>query len=47
MFDLISGLEAKTVFHYLQREHPGVLDNGQLRTLQRRVKQGGLLGGDG
>ncbi len=33
------GLEAKTIFEYLQREYPGQFQDGQLRTLQRRVKQ--------
>lgn len=33
------GLEAKTIFEYLQRENPGKLADGQLRTLQRRIKQ--------
>jgi hypothetical protein len=32
------GLEAKTVFAALQREHPGRFEDGQLRTLQRRFK---------
>ena len=32
------GLEAKTVFEALQRDHPGRFDDGQLRTLQRRFK---------
>ena len=32
------GLEAKTLFEYLQREHPGEFADGQLRTLQRRLK---------
>jgi hypothetical protein len=32
------GLEAKTLFEYLQREHPGRFADSQLRTLQRRVK---------
>jgi hypothetical protein len=32
------GLEAKTLFDYLQRQHPGRFQDGQLRTLQRRVK---------
>jgi hypothetical protein len=31
-------LEAKTLFEYLQREYPGHFADGQLRTLQRRVK---------
>src|SRR5437764_15066193 len=33
------GLEAKTLFQALQRQHPGRFADGQLRTLQRRVKQ--------
>lgn len=33
------GLEAKTIFEYLQREHEGIYQEGQLRTLQRRIKQ--------
>jgi hypothetical protein len=33
-----AGLEAKTVFAYLQRLYPGRFEDGQLRTLQRRVK---------
>jgi hypothetical protein len=33
-----AGLEAKTVFEYLQRQYPGHFQDGQLRTLQRRVK---------
>src|SRR4029079_11144529 len=32
-------LEAKTVFELLQEQHPGRYEDGQLRTLQRRVKQ--------
>jgi hypothetical protein len=32
------GLEAKTIFAALQREHPERFADGQLRTLQRRVK---------
>ena len=32
------GLEAKTVFEDLQRRAPGKFSDGQLRTLQRRVK---------
>jgi hypothetical protein len=32
------GLEAKTLFMELQREYPGRFQDGQLRTLQRRVK---------
>ena len=32
------GLEAKTLFDYLQREYPGDYSDGQLRTFQRKVK---------
>ncbi len=32
------GLQSRTVFDWLQREHPGRFADGQLRTLQRRVK---------
>ena len=32
------GLEAKTLFQELQRRYPGQFQDGQLRTLQRRVK---------
>jgi len=33
------GLEAKTVFEALQRRYPGEFADGQLRTLQRHLKQ--------
>jgi len=33
------GLEAKTLFEYLQKQNPGRFPDGQLRTFQRRVKQ--------
>jgi hypothetical protein len=33
------GLEAKSVFEHLQRVYPGRFQDGQLRTLQRKVKQ--------
>jgi hypothetical protein len=33
------GLEAKTIFDYLQRENPGQYQDGQLRTLQRHIRQ--------
>ena len=36
--ELNHGLETKTIFGYLQREYPGKFEDGQLRTLQRRVK---------
>jgi hypothetical protein len=32
------GLEAKTLFEWLQREYPGQFQDGQIRTLQRRIK---------
>jgi hypothetical protein len=32
------GLEAKTLFEDLQRRYPGRFGDGQVRTLQRRVK---------
>ena len=38
MLELDDGLEAKTLFEYLQREDLGRFADGQLRTLQRRVK---------
>ena len=34
-----SGLEVKALFAHLQRKYPGQFKPGQLRTLQRRVKQ--------
>ena len=33
------GLEAKTLFEDLNRRHPGRFGDGQLRTLQRRIKR--------
>lgn len=41
------GLEAKTIFDALQRESPGKYQDGQLRTLQRRVKIWRALSGPG
>jgi Mu transposase, C-terminal domain len=32
------GFEAKTLFEWLQREYPGRYSDGQLRTLQRRIR---------
>ena len=43
--DVNSGLQAKTLFKDLQRRHPGEYQDGQLRTLQRRVKQWRALEG--
>ncbi len=39
------GLEAKTLFEDLQRRYPGRFPDGQLRTLQRRVKMWRALEG--
>ena len=36
--EIFPRLEAKTLFEFLQREYPGQFTDGQLRTLQRRVK---------
>ena len=36
--ELNPGLQAKTLFQWLQRKLPGRFQDGQLRTLQRRVK---------
>lgn len=36
---LNSGLEAKTLFDDLQRRYPGRFQDGQLRTLQRKIKR--------
>jgi len=33
------GLQAKTLFEHLQQTRPGQFSDGQLRTLQRRIKQ--------
>jgi transposase len=33
-----AGLEAKTLFQMLQRKYPGRFQDGQMRTLQRRIK---------
>jgi len=40
-----SGLEAKTLFDWLQRTYPGRYADGQLRTLQRRIRQWRALEG--
>lgn len=45
--ELNDGLEAKTLFQYLQREHPGRFSDGQLRTFQRRIKSWRALEGPG
>jgi transposase len=41
------GIEAKTLFEFLQREYPGKYQDGQLRTFQRRVKLWRALKGPG
>ena len=41
------GIEAKTLFEVLQRNHPGRYQDGQLRTFQRRVKLWRALKGPG
>ena len=38
MLSINPGLQSKTIFEYLQRQNPGKYADGQLRTLQRRVK---------
>ena len=38
MLEINAGLEAKTIFEHLQRRSPGQFADGQLRTLQRRIK---------
>jgi len=38
-------LEGKTLFEHLQRERPGAFRDGQLRTLQRRIKRWRALEG--
>jgi len=36
--ETIAGFETKTLFEWLQRQYPGKYSDGQLRTLQRKVK---------
>ena len=38
LLEVNPGLEGKTLFDYLQRRYPGRFADGQLRTLQRRLK---------
>jgi hypothetical protein len=45
MLDVNPGLQAKTIFAYLKTQHPGRFQDGQLRTLQRRVKSWRALEG--
>ena len=46
MLKLNYGLEAKTIFEYLQAKYPGELKDGQLRTLQRKIKEWRVLSGE-
>lgn len=39
MLKINPGLQAKTIFGYLQHKYPGEFADGQLRTLQRRTKE--------
>jgi len=39
MLEINPGLEAKTLFEWLQRHYPGQYADGQLRSFQRRMKQ--------
>ncbi len=41
------GLDGTTIFFYLQREYPGKFADGQLRTLQRKIKMWRALEGPG
>jgi hypothetical protein len=41
------GLEAGTLFSYLQRQYPGRFEDGQKRTFQRKVKRWKALEGEG
>jgi len=38
MLEINSGLQAKTIFDYLQHQYVGCFSDGQLRTLQREIK---------
>jgi hypothetical protein len=45
LLELNPGLEAKTIFEDLQKRYPGHFQDGQLRTLQRKVKKWRVLEG--
>ncbi len=47
MLEANPGLEGKTIFEWLQRESPGIFEDGQLRSFQRRIKQWRALKGPG
>lgn len=38
LLEVNPGLQARTLFEYLQRQYPGRFPDGQLRTLQRKIK---------
>jgi hypothetical protein len=44
LLEVNAGLEAKTIFEYLQRRYAGRFADGQLRTLQRRSASARRLG---
>jgi hypothetical protein len=45
LLEVNAGLQALTLFQELQRRHPGRFQDGQLRTLQRKVKEWRALAG--
>ena len=45
--EISPGLQAKTLFAWLQRSYPGRFADGQLRTLQRRIQHWRADGGAG
>ena len=47
LIDTQATLQANTIFDHLQRAFPGKYHNGQLRTLQRRIKAWKALHGPG
>ena len=47
LLEVNPGLQARTIFEELQRRYPGRFADGQLRTLQRRVKAWRALEGPG
>ena len=47
MLKIEPGLQASTLFDFVQREYPGQFSDGQLRSMQRRVKFWRATEGDG
>jgi hypothetical protein len=43
MLETEPNLEALTIFQYFQRQNPGKYQDGQVRTLQRRIKRWSIL----